>query len=127
MLKQVLIIEDDFALRRLFASVLEFSGCIVVEADSCASARDYLSMQSFDVVISDVHLPDGDAVAVMESLCAENRIVVAISSDDSYIKPLRAMGIAAFMVKPVAVADLRTLAANLDTLQDYRTIWYPQH
>jgi DNA-binding response OmpR family regulator len=125
MLKQVLIIEDDIALRRLFTSVLEFSGCVVSEADSCAAARDYLAIQSFDIVISDVHLPDGEAIDVMESLCAENRTVVAISSDDSYIKPLREMGIAAFMVKPVAVADLRTLAANLDKLQDYRTIWYP--
>ena len=125
MLKQVLIIEDDIALRRLFTSVLEFSGCIVSEADSCAAARDYLAIQSFDIVISDVHLPDGDAVGVMEGLCADNQTVVAISSDDSYIKPLRAMGIAAFMVKPVAIADLRMLAANLDKLQDYRTIWYP--
>jgi|SRR5688572_9644472 DNA-binding response OmpR family regulator len=125
MLKQVLIIEDDIALRRLFTSVLEFSGCIVSEADSCAAARDYLALQSFDIIISDVHLPDGDAVSVMESLCADNQTVVAISSDDSYIKPLRALGIAAFMVKPVAIADLRTLAANLDKLQDYRTIWYP--
>lgn len=125
MLKQVLIIEDDIALRRLFSSVLEFSGCIVSEADSCAAAHEYLASQSFDIVISDVHLPDGDAVSVMESLCANNQTVVAISSDDSYIKPLREMGIAAFMVKPVAIADLRTLAANLDKLEDYRTIWYP--
>lgn len=125
MLKQVLIIEDDIALRRLFSSVLEFSGCVVSEADSCAAAHAYLASQSFDIVISDVHLPDGDAVSVMESLCANKQTVVAISSDDSYIKPLREMGIAAFMVKPVAVADLRTLAANLDNLEDYRTIWYP--
>jgi DNA-binding response OmpR family regulator len=125
MLKQVLIIEDDIALRRLFTSVLEYSGCIVSEADSCAAALDYLSSHSFDVIISDVHLPDGDAVGVMESLCANNQTVIAISSDDSFIKPLREMGIAAFMVKPVAVSDLRTLAANLDKLEDYRTVWYP--
>ena len=125
MLKEVLIIEDDIALRRLFTSVLEYSGCHVSEADSCAAARDYIASQNFDIIISDVHLPDGDAVSVMESLLANNQTVVAISSDDSYIRPLREMGVSAFIVKPVAVADLRTLAANLDNLANYRTIWYP--
>jgi DNA-binding NtrC family response regulator len=123
--KQVLIVEDDIALRRLFSSVLSHSDCDVFEATSCATAQDQLSKRSYDMVVCDIHLTDGDTIDIMSLCCEQNMSVVAISSDDSYIKPLKQMGVNAFMVKPVSVGDLMQLVENFDDIATYQTIWYP--
>ncbi|HUP90303.1 MAG TPA: response regulator, partial [Longimicrobiales bacterium] len=56
---RVLIIEDDDLLRDLIGQFLKAQGCEVIEADSVARAREALATQQYDVVVTDVHLPDG--------------------------------------------------------------------
>lgn len=56
---RILLVDDSEALRLTLAAILEDAGHLVTEAESLASARGRLSGAGFDLVLLDVHLPDG--------------------------------------------------------------------
>ena len=69
---KLLLVEDDQALSRELAGALEETG-IIVECADTGSAADYQVMtQSYDVVILDLGLPDGNAVTWLEGWRSHN-------------------------------------------------------
>ena len=59
---QLLVIDDEDPIRRLLARMIELEGYNVSQAADCQSALKLLRKQSFDVVLCDVFLPDGNGV-----------------------------------------------------------------
>jgi CheY-like chemotaxis protein len=66
----VLVVEDEPALRRTTLRILEGRlGCQVVLAERAEEAIGRLQLgQRFDLVISDLHLPDMDGLALRDRL-----------------------------------------------------------
>lgn len=64
---RILLVEDDANLRLTLADVLRDEGYSVAAAADVEGARTLLAAASFDVIILDVMLPDGDGY----SLCSE--------------------------------------------------------
>src|SRR5260370_33877773 len=66
---RVLIVDDQFDLRGLIRAALEREGGFeIVEAVDCATALAQLAGGDFDVVILDVHLPDGSGLDVLRNV-----------------------------------------------------------
>jgi len=65
--KKILIIEDDIRVQRIVATFLKRVGAIVVKASTGKEARELYenSNGDFDVIFSDVVLPDGNGVNVV--------------------------------------------------------------
>ncbi|HVB37980.1 MAG TPA: sigma-54 dependent transcriptional regulator [Vicinamibacterales bacterium] len=61
----VLLVEDKASLRRMLREVLETAGHSVVEADSLAAAREALREARPEIVLTDLRLPDGDGLSVL--------------------------------------------------------------
>jgi DNA-binding NtrC family response regulator len=61
-MKSVLIIDDGANLRKLLARVIELEGYTVTQAGSIKEGLKILNQEVFQVVISDVKLPDGNGV-----------------------------------------------------------------
>jgi len=59
---KLLIIDDEEKLRSLMARILSLEGYEVKEARDMQSAWKMLDKESFEVVLSDVKLPDGNGV-----------------------------------------------------------------
>lgn len=70
---RILLVEDDANLRTTLDEVLQDEGLSVATADSVASANALLSAASFDVVILDIMLPDGDGYALCERIRREGK------------------------------------------------------
>lgn len=68
---RVLLVEDDKNLRLTLADVLRDEGYSVAAAADVQGARSLLGAASFDVIILDVMLPDGDGYALCEELKAK--------------------------------------------------------
>ncbi|AOX16508.1 response regulator [Kozakia baliensis] len=67
----ILIIEDDFLIRTCLTEFLEDSDMQVLEAESCAEARQHLQNdRHVDVLIADLSLPDGDGAALISEIRA---------------------------------------------------------
>src|SRR6478735_10538820 len=58
----ILIIDDEEALRKLLSRIIGLEGFIVEEAGTLKAGFDILRRKKIDVILCDVKLPDGDGV-----------------------------------------------------------------
>lgn len=76
---RLLLVEDDPALALMLSWELEDRGIAVSLACTCADARDLSKALAFDAALVDVDLPDGDGVALAQTLAQRHpRASVAI-------------------------------------------------
>lgn len=59
---QILVVDDEEPIRKLLARIIELEGYKVATASCCNDALQQLRKQSFDVILCDVFLPDGNGV-----------------------------------------------------------------
>lgn len=64
----ILIVEDERPVRVAMSRVLESLGYQVLEARRTADAKTFALGRSIDLIVSDVVLPDGDGIALLEEL-----------------------------------------------------------
>lgn len=76
----VLVVEDDFSIRRLLIDRLRANGLRVRESADLASARAELSRESCDLLLLDLGLPDGDGVDFIRELRSWSDLPVLVLS-----------------------------------------------
>lgn len=64
---KILVVEDDLALSTGLCFELDYSGYLTVASYNCQKARQLLKSDSFDLMLLDVNLPDGNGF----ELCRE--------------------------------------------------------
>jgi two-component system NtrC family sensor kinase len=69
--QRVLLADDEAPLRLIARAVLEEEGCIVEEAAAGQAALDILMAREFDLVVSDVRMPDLGGFEVYRLACAQ--------------------------------------------------------
>ncbi len=67
MKRRILLVEDDAALLRLIRDELDAEGYLVEQATSVDIAQQRLSQNDFDLVITDLRLPDGTGHEVLKT------------------------------------------------------------
>jgi len=102
---QVMIVDDSAIVRQRLAEMLAHVAHVTVagEAGSVAEALERIPRCRPDVVVLDLHLPDGDGVVVLESVkrAVPAPVVVMLSnySDDFYRTWCEAAGADFFLDK----------------------------
>lgn len=107
---KILLVEDMESFRGAVSQLLSVY-CEVSEADCLASARAQLSKQTFDAVVLDKNLPDGDGVDLLAEIKSDspNTTVVMLTSDSDFavVKLCIARGADDYVVKSdTVVPDL---------------------
>ena len=106
---RVLLVEDHASTRIALKRLLVRRGFEVIAADTVAEARAVIEEMPFDLLISDVGLPDGSGCDLMRA-CADLRAVpgVAITGYgmDHDIARSRDSGFSAHLTKPINIQDL---------------------
>ena len=109
--RRILLVEDDADTRRILARLLRGRGCDVTTAGGVAEAVGFADQSSFDLLISDLGLPDGTGNDLLE-LLGDRRPPAAIalsgSGMDEDLQRSRAAGFDEHLIKPV---DFPTLEA----------------
>ena len=107
--RRALLADDDDLLRRAIARVLRKADFDVVEVDTGFKAISALEAQSFDVVVSDVQMPDGGG---MDLLRAVRRVdldvpVILMTGEPSLAAAAQAVEYGAFryLTKPLDNTD----------------------
>src|SRR5262245_25685604 len=108
---RLLVVDDDVEVRSLLVRALERDGHVVTAKTTARSALAALRARSFDVVVLDLALPDGNGVELCRSLRALSNVVpvlmlTAHSEVGTRVGSLDA-GADDFLGKPFAVAELR--------------------
>jgi signal transduction histidine kinase len=107
---RILLVEDNEDTRRLMGRLLRMFGHHVEAADCVASALDLARKESFDLLVSDIGLPDGTGWELMVKL-GEHRPAKAIAlsgfgmEDD--LRRSREAGYLEHLTKPINLTQLR--------------------
>jgi len=67
MTKRILVVEDDEALRRIYARLLGSCGYSLTLAGCAGEARALLASASYDLMITDYELGDGKGTEIIEA------------------------------------------------------------
>ena len=101
---RLLVVDDDVDLLRLLSMRLQASGYHVTTADGVATARSHLGVERFDLVLSDVRLPDGDGLALFEDIRRQHPAlpVILLTAHGSIPDAVEAtaLGVAGYLTKP---------------------------
>jgi len=65
---RLLVIDDDQLMRKLLSRVLNGKGYETIVAQDGAHARELFSRDTFDLVLTDVHMPKVDGIAVLKQI-----------------------------------------------------------
>jgi len=106
---RILIVEDHEATRETLQRLLARRGHRVNAAESAARARQLAADEEFDLVISDLGLPDGEGHELAAELRERHRLPVVVMSGFAAPADLdrsRAAGCIAHLVKPVSMEAL---------------------
>ncbi|WP_295537184.1 sigma-54 dependent transcriptional regulator [uncultured Pseudacidovorax sp.] len=114
---RALIIEDDEDVARMLAALVAREGHRVAICATLAEARRSLAASPPDLMLLDVHLPDGSGFELLEAAHAtaqdiEVVLITGQASLDTSIRALR-LGAADYLVKPVQPEHLRHLMSRL--------------
>ncbi len=110
--RRILLVDDHADTRRILAGLLRKWGCAVSTADSVQNALQHLNQESFDLLVSDLGLPDGDGTEIMRHVkahCEFPGIAVSGFGTDEDIRNSRKAGFAEHLVKPICFETLRAM------------------
>jgi CheY-like chemotaxis protein len=113
---RVLVVEDHpdtlMCLNYLFRRL----GYLTLTADCCAAARTACRDDGpIDVVVSDVGLPDGDGVALLEELkhlYGVNSVALTAHAMPADVQRYRRSSIDRCLIKPAGVGELRDVVES---------------
>jgi two-component system CheB/CheR fusion protein len=119
----ILTVDDDADSLMAFAMLLRLEGAVVVTAASSLIALDLLSRSRYDLLISDVSMPEMDGYTLMARIRSEGAIprvrAIAMSGYGREVDVLKAKmaGFDAHVPKPASIADLKRAVAEIMTDQ----------
>jgi two-component system, NtrC family, response regulator PilR len=113
---RVLIVDDEKGMRDLLAIMLKSDGYRVDAAESASRARELIGRASYDLVISDIAMPDGSGVDVLRTAKEAQPdtlviLITAYASTESAIEALK-LGAYDYIIKPFDVEELRIVLKN---------------
>src|ERR1700730_2515087 len=134
---RVLLVDDDEVVRMSLSFVLEQSGFTVTSAANVPEALKYISSESYDVLLSDLHMPGaGDGLTVVSAMRHANPTAVTLllsafpemdaaaqaillQADEILVKPVNIPSLVEVIQHRVAVGPVRarvieSVAAILD-------------
>ena len=123
-LGRVLLVDDQPELRRLFRRSLHKAGYVVAEAWNGRVAIELAQQVTFDVVISDVHMPDMSGIQLLQAireLDADLPVVLTSGSPGPHTPhEVDEYGAYAYLVKPVPFEIMRETARKAIELRRAR-------
>ena len=115
---RVLVVDDEPKLGKFVAQALELDGHELVRAATGREALARLAEQRFDIVITDLRMPDVDGLAVLGVARAlpvappEVIMMTAFGTPESAVAAMKA-GAADYVTKPFAMDELRLRVRRL--------------
>lgn len=113
---RMLVVDDEPDLRTLYEMTLVREGHHVMVAADLKQARQCLAEQGFDVMITDMRLPDGTGLELLREVTTAGRhetciVITAYGSAENAVEALKA-GAFDYLTKPVDLKQLRAAVAT---------------
>src|SRR5262252_9671422 len=107
---RLLVVEDETRIAELIEAALARVGFTIDAVALCADARAALAVTSYDALIVDLGLPDGDGLGLLRNLRAARNLtpVLVLTARDAVEDRVRGLDTGAddYLVKPFAMTEL---------------------
>jgi DNA-binding response OmpR family regulator len=109
--RQVIVVDDDPALRTLFIAILERKGFMVDVAADGRAAYDLISRNAYSVILLDLMMPVVNGFELLERLAREcpallSRVIVMTGAGHRVVQTLDTAAIWGLIRKPFDIDDL---------------------
>jgi TonB family protein len=120
----VLLVDDDEAFAAGLAQAVAAESFTTTVVGTLAAARAEIRRSAPDVLLLDIHLPDGNGLDLFKELQATSAEVVLMTGRASVETAVEALryGAADYLVKPVDLARLKRVLANTSRTRDLRAL-----
>ena len=120
--KPVLIIDDEADIRDLMELTLIKMGLSVKTAAGVAEAKKALRTHAFSLVLTDMRMPDGSGLEIVDYITAHNldipiAVITAYGNAAQAVQALK-NGAFDYLQKPITLAQLRTLVKSVITINN---------
>lgn len=118
-MKRGLVVEDLPDARSWLAEALanSFAGIEIATAGSCAEARECLRLQTPDVALIDLGLPDESGIALISHLSRHAphciSVVATVFDDDQHLFGALRAGAKGYVLKDLSQSDLSTMLRGI--------------
>lgn len=114
---RVLVVDDELDVRRLISIVLSSAGAVVQAAQSKEEALQLIADNAFDAIVSDISMPGGDGLSLLEEVrnrgCDTPAIALSALPWPDVQARVRKAGFALHLEKPVELSMLTEAVADL--------------
>ncbi len=119
---QVLVVDDEPDIRELLELTLVKMGLGVASAGSLAEAKDLLRDRHFDLCLTDMRLPDGEGLELVQHIASLGvdlpvAVITAHGNTENAVAALKA-GAFDYVSKPVGLEQLRAMVRSALSLPD---------
>lgn len=116
-MRDILIVEDNDSLREVLTEALSTENYSVVQASSAEEGIEKLKQAAFDIVITDLKLPEGDGISVLSAAKAEKPdcdviIITAYGTVDKAVDAMK-KGAVDFITKPFSIDQIRLMVVKI--------------
>lgn len=112
----ILVVDDDNLTRKLLDQMLEVDGHTCQLAVDCATARDHMKANNYELILCDINLPGESGLDFVKSVSAEYKdtaTIIVTGIDDPHVaKSALRRGIYDYITKPVSLNRLSISVAN---------------
>lgn len=104
--KKVLAVDDSKTMRNMISFTLSGAGYDVVEANDGQEALDIVGSQDFDLIITDINMPNMDGITLLKKLRADGKfsstpiLILTTESGTDKKDEGRSAGATGWIVKP---------------------------
>lgn len=113
---KVLIVDDEPDLRELVQEILESNHIKVSIAVNGAEALEFLSRDKFDMILSDVQMPEMSGIQFLEAVCLRGYHTPLVFYSGFYepemLRQSMQLGAFDFIAKPISAARLLSVVEN---------------
>jgi DNA-binding NtrC family response regulator len=125
-IERILIVDDDFIIRKSLEDMLRKKRYSVVSAPTLAEAQRYLAKDGFDLVLADIRLPDGDGTSLLEHISHSKKppLTVMITGHGTIESAVSCMRAGAFdyVVKPFSPSEIEMVVKKADAFDHIRRV-----
>jgi CheY-like chemotaxis protein len=114
---RALVVDDSPLIVELISQILRKAGFEVTAAHSGSSGLATFQLEEFDIVLTDISMPEGDGIEMAERIRAvspEVPIVMVTAADEpEYMARARQAGATAYLLKPIDGIVLQSTVEEL--------------
>ena len=109
----ILVIEDHASISTYVGFYLRQAGNVVTIAGSLAEARAAVATSTFDLILADYRLTDGEVLSIVPELRPSAGCIAVMSGMPDLAEHCRGVGVDRILTKPFLPAHLDALLADV--------------